>query len=135
MNTTFQDLQDENNPRNGHLFSDRATVVSVLQDLRDIDPPFMCQFTGANGFNLMIGVAHDFGCAQHSPNDGMPPFLMAMPRAGASDHADMEFLVGDTPTPIDGRYRIAFDELCEIVAEFVTTGARTTKVSWEELGQ
>jgi Immunity protein Imm1 len=53
--------------------------------------------------------------------------------AGASGRHDMEFLVGDTPTPIDGRYRIAFDELREVVAEFVATGERSNRVSWEEL--
>jgi Immunity protein Imm1 len=134
MNTSFQDLQNDNNPRNGQVFSERATVASLLEDLRKIEPPFMCQFTGDNGFNLMIGVARDFGCVQHSSNDGQPPFLMAVSNAGASGRHDMEFLVGDTPTPIDGRYRIAFDELRDIVAEFVATGEKSTRASWEELG-
>jgi len=68
MNTKFQDLQDEDNPRNGQVFGQRETVISLLQDLQTIEPPFMCQFTGDNGFNLMIGVARDFGCVQHSSN-------------------------------------------------------------------
>ncbi len=133
MKTTFQDLQNEANFRNGQVFSERAAVVSLLQDLRKLEPPFMCQFTGDNGFNLMVGVADRFGCVQHSSNDGQPPFLMAVSNAGASGRHDMEFLVGDTPTPIDGRYRITSDELREIVGEFVATGERCTRVSWEEL--
>ena len=133
MKATFQDLQDEGNPRNGTVFSDRETVASLLEELRNVEPPFMCQFTGDNGFNLMIGVAHDFGCAQHSSNDGMPPFLMAVSKGDSSGDSEMEFLVGDTPTPIDGRYQVAFDELREVVAEFIATGERSNRVPWEEL--
>jgi hypothetical protein len=133
MNTTFQDLQNADNPRNGLELSQPDTVVPLLEELRTIEPPFMCQFTGDNGFNLMIGVAREFGCVQHSSNDGMPPFLMAVSNGVASGRNEMEFLVGDTPTPIDGRYRIAFDELREVVAEFVATGERSNRVSWEDL--
>jgi hypothetical protein len=133
MNTTFQDLQDDDNPRNGQVLDERQMVVTLLQDLRNIDPPFMCQFTGDNGFNLMVGVAHDFGCVQHSSNDGLPPFLMAVPTRAPAHRSEIEFLVGDTPTPIDGRYQLAFDDLREVVAEFVATGERSDRVSWEEL--
>jgi hypothetical protein len=133
MNATFQDLQDANNPRNGQVFSDRVTVVTLLQELRGIEPPFVCQFTGANGFNLTIGVAHDFGCVQHCSNDGLPPYLMAVSNVGGSGLDDIEFLCGGTPTPIDGRYRIGFEELCETVAQFVDTGERGARVAWEEL--
>ncbi len=133
MKATFQDLQNEGNPRNGTVFSDREMVASLFDDLRKIEPPFMCQFTGDNGFNLMIGVARDFGCAQHSSNDGVPPFLMAVSKGDLSGRSEMEFLVGDTPTPIDGRYQVAFDDLREVAAEFVATGKRSNRVSWEEL--
>lgn len=133
MNTTFQDLQHENNPRNGQVFCQRDTALSLLQVLRTIEPPFMCQFTGDNGFNLIIGVTHDSGCVQHSSNNGLPPFLMAVCSSGPANRGDMEFLVGDTPTPIDGRYRIGIDDLCEVVAEFVATGKRSARVFWEEL--
>jgi len=133
MITTFQDLQDLDNPRNGQLLKERAAAVSLLQNLRAVEPPFMCQFTGNNGFNLIIGVADEFGCVQHSSNDGLPPYLMGISLTGMAARDDMEFLVGDTPTPIDGRYRVNFDELRETVADFVATGERSTRVSWEEL--
>ncbi len=133
MNTTFQDLQNENNPRNGAVAGDRERVVLLLDELRKIEPPFMCQFMGDNGFTLLIGVAFDFGCAQYSSNDGMPPFLMAVSKGDTPGRNEMEFLVGDTPTPIDRRFRIAFDDLLEVVAEFVATGERSAGVSWEEL--
>jgi len=133
MTTVFQDLQHEDNPQNGRILSNRDAVLSLLDQLARAERPYMCQFTGDDGFNLLIGIAHDFGCAQHSSNDGQPPFLMATSSIGSSQPDDMEFLVGDTPTPIDGRYRLSFDELCEVVAAFVATGEGSSRVSWEQL--
>lgn len=132
MNTRFQDLQNDNNPRNGTTLADRATVVSLLEALRTVEPPVMVQFIGDNGYNLIVGIAHDSGCVQHAANDGQPPYLMAVSTGDAQDRREMEFLVGDTPTPIDGRYRIGFGELCDIVGEFVATGERSVGASWEE---
>jgi hypothetical protein len=136
MNIQFQDLQNERNPHNGEVIGG-AAVRALLEELRGVEPPFMCQFTGGNGFNLIVGIARDFGCVQHAANDGMPPFLMAVsasqPANRPANRPAMEFLVGDTPTPVAGRYRISFDAIREIVAEFVSTGQRSRQVAWEEL--
>ena len=131
MNTTFQDLEDEHNPRNGQVLSDRPGVLALLSELRIKRPPFMCQFVGENGYNLTVGVDHDFGSVQHSANDGMPPYLMAT--GPSADEHEMEFAVGGTATPIDGRYRLSFGIVQEVVATFVATGRRSDSVKWEEL--
>ncbi len=132
MNTTFQDLEDERNERNGLQLRDRLSVVELLDDLRS-RPPFMCQFTGDNGYDLTVGIARDFGCIQHAANDGTPPFLMAVQSAGPqSAPGEMEFAVGGTATPIDGRYRLTMEMLKEVVAEFVATGRKSDRVDWEE---
>jgi hypothetical protein len=133
MIATFQDLQNDDNPRNGQTIHDQETVASLLEELRNKEPPIACQFTGDNGYNLIVGIGRDFGCAQHSSNDGMPPYMMAVSQAGAAQDDDIEFLMGNTPTPIDGRYRVAFDEVLEIVVDFVTKGDMSTNVSWMEL--
>lgn len=133
MNAIFVDFQNDNNPRNGEVINSLTKAQSLLDELRGIRPPIMCQLNGDNGFELVFGIDRDTGCAQYSSNDGTPPFLMAISEVGSSRRDDIVFLVGDTPTPINGRYRIAFDELREIVAEFVTTGQRSAKVAWEEL--
>jgi hypothetical protein len=133
MNARFQDLQHPRNPRNGELLRDHWTVLALLDELRQVMPAFMCQFVGDNGFNLTVGIDHAFGCVQHSPNDGSPPYLMATAPANAdSDQREMAFLVGDTLTPIDGRYRLPFDTVMEIVADFVISGQRSANVSWRE---
>jgi hypothetical protein len=133
MNTRFQDLEHENNPRNGQALHDRASVRALLNELRSTQPAFMCQFSGDNGFNLMVGIDRNAACVQHSANDGMPPYLMALSDNENTDEREMEFLVGGTATPIDGRYRVTFEMLAEIVSEFVASGERNNNVSWEEL--
>ena len=135
MITRFEDLENEDSPRNGEMLSDPATVVGLINQLRDVHPPLMCQFVNDIGFNLTVGVGRDFGCAQYSSNDGMPPFLMAESRNDNSDRSAMEFVVGGTATPIDGRYRLSISEMVEVVIEFVTTGVRSSKVAWQELGE
>jgi hypothetical protein len=47
---------------------------------------------------------------------------------------EVEFLMGDTPTPVSKRYCLPLDAFVEIVAEFVQTGERKREVLWEELG-
>jgi hypothetical protein len=134
MNARFQDLEDENNPRNGEVLRDRQTVTALLDKLRVIRPPFMCEFVGDNGFELTVGIDRDFGCVQYSSSDGMPPYLMAtVPIGPKSDQNEMVFVVGGTATPIDGRYRLPFDVLTEVAVEFVTSGERSRKVSWEAI--
>jgi len=133
MSATFQNLQHPDDARNGETLHDRPSVIALLDDLRHVAPPFMCQFVGDNEFNLTVGIDRDFGCVQHSANDGSPPYLMAtVSSKAASDRREMTFLVGDTVTPIDVRYRLPFDIILQIVADFVTSGTRTENVTWEE---
>jgi hypothetical protein len=133
MNAEFQDLQNERNRENGRVFGDGKAVKAFLEQLRTLRPPFMCQFVSDNGFNLTVGIDREFGCAQHTSNDGMPPYLMAVSRAPDASQPDMEFVVGGTATPIDGRYRLEFETLAQVVSEFVSTGRQSDVVSWEDL--
>jgi len=135
MNAEFQDLQHQDNPHNGETLRDQRSVMALLEELRDVSLPFMCQFAGDNEFNLTVGIDRDFGCVQHSANDGSPPYLMAIaPAASGLDRREMTFLVGDTATPIDGRYRLPISLVKEIVADFVTSGKRSENIVWEEFG-
>jgi hypothetical protein len=133
MKITFQHLDDEHDSRNGKLLKDRSTIVELLDALREARPPVMCQFVGDNGFNLTIGIDDDFGCIQHSRNDGLPPYLMAIdPAWRASGSGDMEFVVGGTLTPIEGKYRVPFGMLRDVVLEFMASGDRSETVGWQE---
>ncbi len=133
MNAIFQDLEHDCNPRNGELLTSSQSVTNLLEELRERRPPFMCQFIGNNGFNLTVGIDHDFGCIQHSSSDGIPPCLMAIEsKSNRPDGCEMEFLVAGTPTPIDSRYRLSFNTVKTVVAEFVASGIQSSCVVWEE---
>jgi len=133
MKTRFLDLEHPLNPRNGDAVCDQTGVLNLFDALQRTASPFMCQFTGENGFNLTVGIGGDFGCVQHGANDGSLPYLMAISRqGGVPNEKEMEFAVGGTATPISGRYRLDFDTLRRIVGDFVATGKRSGDVEWEE---
>lgn len=130
MNAIFQDLQHAVNPRNGQVLRDPLEVSALLNELKAMAPPFMFQLIGANKSSLIVGIGHDFGCVQHSSNDGLPPYFLAVgPFAGSPP---MEFLLGDTATPIDGRYRLSIRTLQDLIEVFIDSGERSASVLWEE---
>ena len=133
MNVQFQDLQENDNPRNGEGFADLYELLGLLDELRHSRPPFMCELVGDNGFTLTVGIGGESACIQHARSDGTPPYLMAVdPKPLGSTGEEKEFLVGGTATPIDGRYCLPFAKVKEVVAEFLASGSRSAAVNWEE---
>lgn len=45
-------------------------VLALIESLRN-RPPFFCELVGENGFNLLVGIGGDVGCAQLSRTDGL----------------------------------------------------------------
>jgi hypothetical protein len=133
MNVKFHDLERDDNPRNGDCFTAPDELLDLLYELSCSRSPFMCELVGDNGFTLLVGIGGETGCVQHSPDDGAPPYLMAVdPTASESTVKEMDFLVGGTATPIRGRYCLAFATFKNVVAKFVSTGNRSRAVNWEE---
>lgn len=132
MKVRYINRQDKSDPMNGSVMSDAERLAELLDGQRT-KPPFMADLTGDNGFELMIGLGGDRGCAQFCRTDGSPPYLMAV-----SAHPPLvrtgyvEFLATGTPTPVAGRYIISFNELKQIACHFVGTGGRSDAVSWQE---
>jgi|YelNatPaOPRAMG01_1025707.scaffolds.fasta_scaffold75042_2 hypothetical protein len=133
MKVEFQDLEDRSNPHNGEGFTSVAQVVGLLNELRYSRPPFMCELRGDNGITLTVGLGIDIGCVQYAPSDGNPPYMMAVSPPEVKPYAgEMEFVVGGTATPIDGRYYLPFQNIEQIIAYFMETGGRSPTVAWEE---
>lgn len=132
MTTTFQDLQNPDNPLNGAAI-EHYDELNLTSSPPSGAEPFMFELVGDNGFTLTIGDGPHCGCAQYAPSDGLPPYLMARdtssPRSG---HAPMSFLVGDTVTPIAGRYRLPPNLVRAVIADFLGNGGRSPDVEWEE---
>ena len=130
MNMIFADLQDQSNPMNGSVIGDGERVYRFLDSLRT-RKPFVAEFLGDNGYHLKCGIGGTVGCVQHSRADGDLPYLMAVVSKRIVDTEHVEFLMGDTPTPIAARYILPFSLVMEIIAHFGETGERSAKVAWE----
>jgi hypothetical protein len=55
---------------------------------------------------------------------------------GTIEHGEegtLEFLTGDTQTPVPRRYCLPMEKVTEIATAFLETGARSSSVEWEEV--
>jgi hypothetical protein len=133
MKTHFLDLLDNANPLNGTSIENLAELQNVLESVRE-RLPFIAELSGDNGFKLTFVLGPTEGCAQFCSVENKPPYLIAVnPNLGDSE-GKVEFLIGDTLTPVSKRYCLPYDAFVTIAAEFVQTGERKHDVLWEELG-
>jgi hypothetical protein len=132
MTVTFFDRQDETNPLNGRTLALDNELLEILHSLRN-RTPFFAELLGENQRSLLVGVGGPIGSAQYSRTDGQPPYLMAVGVNPESSREYVEFLTGNTPTPIPSRYVIPFEVVKEIAVHFRQTGERSPALSWEEI--
>lgn len=132
MNVTYENGQDERDPLDGCLIGSSGELGSLLEDART-KPPFFARFTCDNGFELLVGIGADVGCVQSSRSYGESSNLMAVSRNPSMKRGYVEFLTGNTPTPVAARYIISFDELKEVILYFLQTGERSDAVVWQKL--
>jgi hypothetical protein len=137
MKAAFNDLQDYSSHLDGTVVHNDSEVLSILASVRDRES-FACELEGDNGYKLTIGIGNDVGFVQHSSIDGDSPYLVALApgfHIGELDEEQkyVEFLCGDTPSPIAKRYILPFDIVMQIAACFVETGERSPSVFWEEI--
>ena len=132
MKVRYNNDEDKFDPMNGSVISNSDMLTELLEARRN-RAPFMADLVGDNGFELLIDIAGDVGCAQYGRSDGEPPYLMAVsPHPPPVKVGYVEFLSGGTPTPVAARYIISFDELKQIACHFLNTGGRSDAVSWQE---
>lgn len=132
MRSQFFDRQDPRNPANGRVITNSEELRSVLAAVRR-RPPFFGELIGDNGFKLLLGLGRNEGCAQFSSADGSAPYLMAVGPSLNHRDGEVSFLIGDTPTPVPGRYCLPYEAVVDIADVFVQTGRRKSDVSWEEI--
>jgi hypothetical protein len=132
MIVRYFDRQDESNPLNGRIVEHDSELLQIL-DASQNRSPFFAELLGENGHNLLVGIGGATGCVQYSRDDGRPPYLMALGRDQASSGEYLEFLMGNTPTPVPRRYGLPLELVKEIAVHFRQTGVRSPSVSWEEV--
>jgi hypothetical protein len=132
MKVAFFDRQDEHNPENG------TQIENVCELLRIFDclltrPPFFCELVGDGDYRLLVGLGGSLGCVQYSRQDGNAPYLMATTEVAKLNNQHVEFLIGNTPTPVPARYCLPFDVVKKISIHFLNTGDPEPAVTWEEI--
>jgi hypothetical protein len=132
MIVRFFDQQDESNPLNGSIIADNEQLSRILDSLQT-RKPFLAQLFGDNGYNLMVGIGGTIGCVQYSRSDGNSAYLVAVASNPTAEDGDIEFLLGNTATPVSVRHILPFEKVKEIAGYFLETGARSAKVCWEEI--
>ena len=132
MRIRYANYQDGLDPLNSTVVAGRAELIELL-DARRNNAPFFARFSCDNGFQIMMGVGRDLGCAQYSSVHGRAPFLMGVSHRPLMRGGYIEFLAGDTPTAIAARYILSFEELKTVALYFLETGGRSDRVFWREL--
>ncbi len=132
MSARFFDRQDRTNPANGSSVAGATELRRLLAGLRG-RPPFFAELLSENGWTLLLGLGESEGCAQLSRTDGDPPYYMAIDRDPSDADGEMEFLIGDTLSPVPRRYRLPYETLVKVAETFVLTGQRLAELSWEEI--
>jgi hypothetical protein len=130
MIAVFQDLQDSKNASNGVSVSDERGLDALLAKL-NYRAPFLFELNIDGGSKLLVGISPELGCVQYSAADGSPPYLMAV--GDEAESGVVEFLAGNTPTPIPRRFCFSKSVLKQVIADFLRTGERSSAIAWEEI--
>jgi hypothetical protein len=135
MRSQFFDRQHTDNPLNGVMVDNSAALRTLVHNLQGREP-FFAELIGDNRCKLLLGIGPAEGCVQFSTVDGAPPYLMAMrndPEQEGVEQNCLDFLIGDTPTPVPRRYCLPMHKVVEIAANFLMQGERSTDVTWESI--
>jgi hypothetical protein len=132
MNVVFNHQQDHSPQLDGVTVHDRKELFALLDSFKGREP-FVGELIGENGYKLMLGIGDEIGCVQYSPSNGEAPYLMAVAPGDYPESEYVEFLMGNTPTPVPKRFCLPFGIVKEIAAHFIETGERSPAVSWEEI--
>jgi hypothetical protein len=114
------------------VVEDHLQLLRVLEGC-DGRAPFFAELVEEDGHKLLIGLGGAVGCVQFSSANGRPPYLMALAAHPNIGREAAEFLCGGTATPVSIRYILPFEDIERIAIEFLQTGQRSSRISWEEI--
>ena len=115
----------------------RISVTSVgqlrklLMDLSTKEPGTV-NLESTAGDLLQLGIGGKFAFAQFTTNEDKPRYLCAKPEMIRAME-DVEFLCGDTPTPISPGLCISFEDALKIAEYFFEKGGRDSSFEWVEV--
>jgi hypothetical protein len=132
MRVKYLNLEYKNDPDNNREFEDATEVLSLLEtDHPTRKLPYSFELYGDNGWVLDIGIeTPSYGFAQLERLEPWVCLVATNPKTADSNF--MEYMVGGTPTPISGQYRISFEDVRKAISHFVSTGEGVSELAWEE---
>lgn len=109
-----------------------ATAAQQLLDrlLARGGPPYFVELQRASGEFLLLGLGPACVVQFTSAGDESKNYMI---RGSGSLGEYIEFLMGDTPTPIPARYGIVPSTLRQAVTAFIETGRCDPNMDWEEI--
>jgi len=121
----------------GDWKSSPHTPIISIEQLRDLladlskGKPGIVNLESKVGL-LQLGLGGQFACAQFTTRDDKPRYLSAKAKAFRAT-TDVEFLCGNTPTPIAPELCVSFGDALKIAEYFFTTGGRSPDFEWVEV--
>lgn len=132
LKVMFRDLQDPDSGLTGITVNSPEELGTILDSVRDRQP-FCCEMVGQNDLKLTLGIGPNVGFVQYSADNGDPPYFVALAPHTPATSKVVEFLAGDTATPIDPRFCLSFEAVKQIASDFLRTGQRSRAFLWEEI--
>jgi hypothetical protein len=133
----FFDRQEMSNPLNGAEIITGVALSRIIDSSRNRNP-FFCELIFENGCKLLVGIGPNVGCAQFTSSNAEPPYLMATQEIVECDTDDtvdfadtVDFLVGNTLTPVPRYYCMSMDSVKQIALHFLETGHRDPNFAWK----
>ena len=132
MTCTLYDRQHSGTLAYSGMPVESAEEVESFLRRVDGETAFIVELIASAGERLMIGAGAPVSFVQYTGKDGIPPYLCAVANP-MTRNDDVEFLIGDTPTPIPAQFCIPFEGALEIAKEFCSSGKRSEKFRWVEI--
>jgi len=116
----------------GQRFSDASSLIAVLERFTRRKPEFF-ELKSETGYTLMIGVASERFCVQHSSVDGDPPYLVAVGFPAIEAEKVVDFMMQGSLTEVPAHLTVTKEDATKIAIHFMETGERLMNVTWEAI--
>jgi hypothetical protein len=118
-------------PDAGLVVSTKGALMVHLSSFLKRDPGIL-EIVSPEGTRLHLGLGGRYACAQITAANSLPPYLVA--QAGETTASeDVEFLLGDTPTPVVPEECISVPEAVRIAEHFFDTGQPDPTITWKKI--
>jgi hypothetical protein len=135
MKWTISDEQDVTSTIHGVTVETAREFRAMYQSSCERDP-FFISLIGENGARVLVGAGRCLmSTIQYSTTDEVPVdwVIIGDVTMRLDGPVGVEFLCGDTPTPVLMRHCLPAHCIVEVTSEVIATGILPTNVAWEQI--